>query len=440
MTGFAALPTLQKNSLSTTTTTDMTTGSTEVEVTEQAVFYRDGVLLTHGWELGPDNAVEFLTEEVTVSATDSTSGPGTVTFSTRAVKADGSNGPAYAWPADTRIRNAFSTSVMDQIKDNFDNIPQSHNAIINGDCRVNQRGTAYTLVKDAYCWDSDNLYGPDRHEGMATGTAVGAGTFGQSTASLAGSSGFGFRFAGVTLTGTGIIYQRGRIEAKDAAEFKNKIASFSCKVYQDAGGAVNFTVYIRKANSADNFAAVTAIGNSGAVSIPNTTDTSLKYENISMGDCSTGIEYEIKGEVGAITNKNIYISEIQFESGPVATAFEIRNIQTERALCQRYYQKSYNLSIAPGTASQTAGLKCLVAQNTSAIPTPFLFPVPMRSSPTLLTYAYDGTSGAINLYGGANVTGVTAVTGENGPLEIDKSISLTAGAYYQFHYTAAAEL
>jgi Tfp pilus assembly protein PilX len=116
---FAALPTLQKNSLSTTTTSNMTTSSTEVEVTEQAVFYRDGVLLTNGWELGPDNAVEFRTEEVTVTSTDATSGAGTVFISTRAVKADGTNGPAYAWPSGTRIRNTFSTSVYDQVKDNF---------------------------------------------------------------------------------------------------------------------------------------------------------------------------------------------------------------------------------------------------------------------------------------------------------------------------------
>jgi hypothetical protein len=116
---FVALPTLQKNSLSTTTTTDMTTGSLSVEVTEQAVFYRADALLTNGWVLGPDNAVEFRTEEVIVTATDGTSGPGTVTFSTRAVKADGTNGAAYAWPAGTRVRNTLTTAIYDQIKDNF---------------------------------------------------------------------------------------------------------------------------------------------------------------------------------------------------------------------------------------------------------------------------------------------------------------------------------
>jgi hypothetical protein len=255
----------------------------------------------------------------------------------------------------------------------------NRNAIINGDCRVNQRGTAYTLVKDAYSWDSDNLTGPDRHEGMATGTAVSAGTFGQSTSSLAGTSGYGFHFSGVTLTGTGIIYQRGRIEAKDAARFKNQTASFSCKVYQDTGGAVNFTIYIRKANSADNFAAVTAIGNSGAVSIPDSTDTALKYEAISMGDCSAGIEYEIKGEVGAITTKNVYISEIQLEIGSVATAFENRSYATEYRLCRRYAYMLGNSGAA--MVPPTFGVRLGTKQCTFALH----FPESMRISPTMST-------------------------------------------------------
>ena len=253
------------------------------------------------------------------------------------------------------------------------------NAIINGDCRVNQRATAYTLIKDAYTWDTSDLYGPDRHEGMATGTAVSAGTFGQSTSSLAGTSGYGFHFSGVTLTGTGVIYQRGRIEAKDAARFKNQTASFSCKVYQDTGGAVNFTVYIRKANSADNFAAVTAIGNSGAISIPDSTDTALKYEAISMGDCSAGIEYEIKGEVGAITTKNVYISEIQLEIGSVATAFENRAYHTELSLCMRYaflYGRTGAAVILTPFGCRGGGFAAAMAMQ---------FPTPMRATPAMVT-------------------------------------------------------
>jgi hypothetical protein len=423
---FAALPTLQKNSLSTTTTSNMTTSSTEVEVAEQAVFYRAGVLLTHGWELGPDNAVEFRTEEVIVSATDGVSGPGTVTFSTRAVKADGTNGPAYAWLAGTRIRNTFSTSVYDQIRDNFTALPQSRNLIINGDCRVNQRVTAFTLVKDEYPWDLSDLYGPDRHEGMATGTAVSAGTWGQTVTATAGNSGYAFKFAGVTLTGTGILYHRYRMEALDAVRFKNQSASFSCSVYHDVGSAINYTIYVRKANAADNFSAVTAISNSGAISVPSATKTLLKYENISLGDVSNGIEIEIKIESGAITTKNFEQTELQFERGPVCTAFECRNIGIEYYLCRNYSRSFYKI----GVINTVAGFG--VAVSTTEIYIQLTLTQRLRASPTL-TFSQCAIS---DLNSGGSVTAMSILSADSTEDVIFLSVTCSGGgliagnAYY----------
>lgn len=381
-TAFTAIPRLTKNSRRTTIAAPgINAAATTIPVVETSVFYRDGVLVLRGGVIGGDNANQDLAEGFTYTGCSATSGPGNLTGVTRAVKADGTVGAGHDWQAGTNIGITLSTDIVDQIADNFANLPQSRNAIINGDCRVNQRVTAYTLAKDVYSWDVNDLAGPDRHEGMATGTAVSAGTFGQSAVSLAGSSGYGFRFSGVTLTGTGIIYQRGRIEAKDAARFKNKIASFSCKVYHDIGSAKNFTVYIRKANSADNFAAVTAIGNSGAISVPNTTDTDLKYENITMGDCSTGIEYEIKGEVGAITTKNIYISEIQIEVSPVATLYEQIPFTVEFSRCMRYFQiySAASGGLIPNTSFQ----RVIHGSTTSAIANVGIYP--MRAIPTLST-------------------------------------------------------
>jgi len=43
----------------------------------------------------------------------------------------------------------------------------------------------------------------------------------------------------------------------------------------------------------------------------------------------------------------------QLEKGTTATPFEYRPIGTELALCQRYYEKSYALGTAPGTAFST---------------------------------------------------------------------------------------
>jgi hypothetical protein len=50
-------------------------------------------------------------------------------------------------------------------------------------------------------------------------------------------------------------------------------------------------------------------------------------------------------------NKNFELAQVQLEEGPTATPFEFRPISTELAMCQRYYDKSYPINVAPGTAT-----------------------------------------------------------------------------------------
>lgn len=259
------------------------------------------------------------------------------------------------------------------------------NFIINGLGEVYQRNAAYTLVKDVYGAATDRFFG------MATGTAVSAGTLVQATAAPCGRTGYAHHFSGVTLTGTGVIYLRYRVEAKDAVAFKNQNASFSAKVYQDTGGAVNYTVYIRKANSADTFSAVTNISNSGALSIPNSAETTLAYQAIAMGDCSNGIEIEIKIECGAITTKNFYFTELQFEIGSVSTAFNYRSYHEELNLCMRYFQQ------VPDGTDVYGEVGIGNASNSTTCYIGFQFFVPMIGPPALTSsgnFRVDDTAAA----------------------------------------------
>jgi hypothetical protein len=45
-----------------------------------------------------------------------------------------------------------------------------------------------------------------------------------------------------------------------------------------------------------------------------------------------------------------YITGVQLEAGTTASPFEYRQYDTEVSLCQRYYEKSYNLDVVPGTS------------------------------------------------------------------------------------------
>lgn len=230
----------------------------------------------------------------------------------------------------------------------FDPTNSFMNAIINGGCMVAQRVTAPNL-------STSYQYGAvDRFAAKATGTAVSAGTIAQTTSPNVTSTGYALKLAGVTLTGTGIVYVRYRMEAKDALKFKNGATSFRVKIYQDTGGAINATVYVRKAaGGVDDFSSVTDIANSGAISVPNAAATEVKFENVNsgnIGDVTNGIEIEIQMACGAITTKNFEFSEFQFNKGAKALPFIPKNFNEEFRACQRYYEKSYNYATAPGTA------------------------------------------------------------------------------------------
>lgn len=254
------------------------------------------------------------------------------------------------------------------------------NALINSGMQVHQRQSTPSL-------STSYQYVLDRWAGKAGGT-VSAGTMGQVTSSSnVGSFGNVFKFIACTLTGSGEIRLRYRMEAKDAVKFKNLTGSFAIKVYQDTGGAINYVVYIRKpTTTADTFSAVTDISNSGNISVPNTTATTIKYENISLGDVSFGIEIEIVASCGAITTKNFEFTEAVFNKG--ATALDAQPVFFDEVLhrCLRFFQKSFDYTVAPAqnTANQSG---CFLYNNFSTINTAWVpFQRRMRVAPTVTYY------------------------------------------------------
>jgi hypothetical protein len=117
---YAALSNQKKNSISTTTTGDITAAATTIPVAELACFYDDAAaLITQGISLGYDSAVETRTEEITITGASGTSGAGNLTGATRGVKSDGTIGVGYAWPSGTRARVSITKGIFDRIRDNI---------------------------------------------------------------------------------------------------------------------------------------------------------------------------------------------------------------------------------------------------------------------------------------------------------------------------------
>ena len=141
------------------------------------------------------------------------------------------------------------------------------------------------------------------------------------------------------------------------------------------------------------------------------------------------------------------ITGVQLEAGSVATPFEHRQYGQELALCQRYYQKSYDYDTVPGTNTIVGSVTARgdISSTMSNLPLGTRFVVTMRAVPTLVTYSKSGTSGAISNLGtslGSQQSAVdTDVIGGLGTTGISYvNVVSATGPGVSMHYTADAEL
>jgi hypothetical protein len=202
------------------------------------------------------------------------------------------------------------------------------NAVINGGCEVSHRGQ----ISLSDSWQ----YGPvDLLAVKAEGT-VSAGTIRQfSGAYSLTETGLACMVENATLTGSGKILFRHRIESKDARPFANGAAHFSARSYHDSGATLDYTITINKADSEDDFSTVTEI-ESGTVQVANDTndDIALSVEN--MGDCRNGIEIIVSIDCGAITTKDFFLGQMQLSIGANQRPFEMRPQALEEKLVHRF--------------------------------------------------------------------------------------------------------
>jgi hypothetical protein len=138
----------------------------------------------------------------------------------------------------------------------------------------------------------------------------------------------------------------------------------------------------------------------------------------------------------------------QLEPGSVATPFEHRSYGDELAKCQRYFSKSYDQGVAPGTNTAVGchALRNWDGSDRSGIPLNTRWPVTMRATPSITFYNLQGTSGAISEGGNSDEHSnsrtvlSTRGAGMGGVAGIDTSAGVLGLQFYSWHYTASAEL
>jgi hypothetical protein len=138
------------------------------------------------------------------------------------------------------------------------------------------------------------------------------------------------------------------------------------------------------------------------------------------------------------------ITGVQLEKGSAATAFENRQYGQELALCQRYYEKSYEVTTAPGTITATGAINNYgTSDGTNNQVTTRPFAVTKRTSPTMTFYTQGGTSGSWEFYrsGGNGTAAMTnyyaGTTSWAGYLSVGAS---WVACYMYGQWTASAEL
>ena len=101
----------------------------------------------------------------------------------------------------------------------------------------------------------------------------------------------------------------------------------------------------------------------------------------------------------ATNGATFYLTGVQLEPGSTATPFERRSYGQELALCQRYFEKSYNVDVAPAS-NTTVGLTYfeIAGSATGNAGGSVSFAVRKRATPSTVTfYPTDGSpTGSVN--------------------------------------------
>lgn len=316
----------------------------------------------------------------------------------------------------------------------FGQPPARRNPVINGQFDIWQRGTSFTIANNA------SAYTADRWMVANNGTGVSA-----TVAKVSAPTGFRGQYA-LNVTATGVaagtfvsIFQR--FESQMIAYLDSQACTLSFDLNAStSAGAVTGCVYIYGNTALDNgtwsVPMVLALGftvpvGSGKVVVPLTAAQTAGFK--------LGAQIQVVCiQSSAAGNPNVTLGSVQLELGTVAQPFEKYTLGAELALCQRYFQKTYNMAVAPGTAESGA----IVQLSPSGSCNVFMaFPVRMRSAPTITTYDASGAAGKVSYFSSGAWSNGGAYSWSNpteGGLSIQTNIS--GSNQIMFDYVANAEL
>jgi hypothetical protein len=306
------------------------------------------------------------------------------------------------------------------------------NRIINGAMVISQRGTSFSTP-------AAGAYNLDRW-------LIGWGGAAPATvAQVTGPTGFknALQVTGAASNTLTQVIQR--IESYNCSDLSGATVTLQANIATSSSQTVLWV--LKYANTQDTFSSVTTIS-SGTWSATSTATTfSATVSGLPAGAIN-GLQLEIyPNNAGAFTSGTITITGVQLEKGSTATSFDYRPYGTELALCQRYFEMSYDIGTAPSTAT-TTGMKFInwAINGANSGAGGVSFQVPKRATPTIATYDGAGTINNVSTVPNGSTTFTNGRAYSGAPYNISTNSfthqgQVSAGNVYNFvHFTASSEL
>ena len=237
----------------------------------------------------------------------------------------------------------------------------------------------------------------------------------------------------------------------------NKTGTYILGIYRPTSGRQISTSYsISVANTWEKKTITIGGDTTGAITNANTEGFRISWwlgagSNFSSGALQTswGTLTSATRAVGQVNladavSNYFSITGVQLEANTTATPFEYLQYTTQLQLCQRYFEKSYSIGVAPTTSTALGSVSLFTSSTANSYMVgsrPFV--VSKRAAPTITIYSPSGTAGTIadgnttNLAAGAaNQIGTAGFALQN----TSGGVITPAGNLIYFHFTASAEL
>ena len=311
----------------------------------------------------------------------------------------------------------------------------NRNLIINGAMQVAQRGTSQTGVT------ANGYHTLDRWRLSASGATFNTSqqefTLGQTSV----PSQFKYYQRFEVTTGADFAGVLTRIEGVDVVSDEKVTLSFYAKGTNPGGGSVR--VSLRQ---------IFGSGGSDAVDVTDQSITltsswqrfELTYDVPSLSGKTIGTSSYLQVKLGQGSDTStdawtIDLTGVQLEVGEQATPFEHRSFGDELARCQRYFCKSFDTDVTPGTANGNGAIRGV--RGDGSFITNLFFPQEMRAAPTVTMYSpTTGASGKVRNLSGAGSDETSAAFSQGTRNAGFTFTSTSTEVCINAHFTAEAEL